>query len=222
MKQKNYCGIVPLYERLDLSDTLEKEREKVEKARLELDFNREIRSSLESLGEDLEKRIQTLQKYLKESQDHCKELEVNLEKEREKADKFDLALQSLTPCGSEFAHDPERCVEYVKEVRNHQQELIKKFVRRAKEAEEQVEKLILSKQDIEGQLEILRPEYKGLQERGKDLQEHNSKLGLLFVGQTEIRVGLEERVRELEAILASIKADPSIGKLEIVNGVEDG
>ncbi len=40
-----------------------------------------------------------------------------------------------------------------------------------------------------------------LEERIRLLQEHADKLRELFVGQTAIRIGLEERVKELEEII---------------------
>jgi hypothetical protein len=40
--------------------------------------------------------------------------------EKARADKADRALQSLTPCGSEYVNDPERCVRYVRESRDMQ------------------------------------------------------------------------------------------------------
>ena len=40
--------------------------------------------------------------------------------------RYDLALQSLTPGGSEFVNDPERCVQFVKDIRHANFEMIKK------------------------------------------------------------------------------------------------
>lgn len=37
---------------------------------------------------------------------------------------LDMALQSLTPGGSEYVNDPKRCVEYCREVRETQHQLI--------------------------------------------------------------------------------------------------
>jgi DNA repair exonuclease SbcCD ATPase subunit len=45
----------------------------------------------------------------------------------ERVEKLDLVLQSLTPGGSEFVNDPKRCIEYVKDIREDQFRLIKKF-----------------------------------------------------------------------------------------------
>ena len=85
-------------------------------------------------------------------------------------------------------------------------------------------------------------------ERTDNLQEHSNKLGEFISGQTEVRIRLEEgmkelegairqaqeenpdekhctcvpllkiRIKELESQLASIKADESICKFEIVDG----
>ena len=52
---------------------------------------------------------------------------------------LDLALQSLTPGGSEFVNDPERCVAYCREIRNSQLRQIIKLSHRVKELEEQLQ-----------------------------------------------------------------------------------
>ena len=39
---------------------------------------------------------------------------------------YDLAMQSLTPGGSEFVYDPDRCVEFVRQVRKADFEMIKR------------------------------------------------------------------------------------------------
>jgi len=46
----------------------------------------------------------------------------------------DLLLQSLTPMGSEYVNDPERCAAYAKQVRQDQHELIKRKTGEAKDA----------------------------------------------------------------------------------------
>jgi hypothetical protein len=43
-----------------------------------------------------------------------------------KVREYDLALQSLTPGGSEFVSDPDRCVEFVKQVRQADFGIIKR------------------------------------------------------------------------------------------------
>lgn len=54
---------------------------------------------------------------------------------------FDLALQSLTPSGSEFVNDPQRCVEIVRQIRDGHLELIHKFAKRANDFESRLKKL---------------------------------------------------------------------------------
>lgn len=53
----------------------------------------------------------------------------------EKVARYDLALQSLTPGGSEYVGDPERCVQFVKDTRQMQHETIVKAVKERKAAE---------------------------------------------------------------------------------------
>lgn len=43
-----------------------------------------------------------------------------LDAEQQRAEKWSLALQSLTPGGSEYVDDPERCVAFVRETRERQ------------------------------------------------------------------------------------------------------
>jgi hypothetical protein len=50
-------------------------------------------------------------------------------------DRYDMALQSLTPGGSEFVHDPERCVETVRALRRGEHEAAVKYAVRVKELE---------------------------------------------------------------------------------------
>jgi hypothetical protein len=50
-----------------------------------------------------------------------------LDKCRQECHRRELALQSLTPGGSEYVNDPERCVSFVKNVRDKNFELIKQF-----------------------------------------------------------------------------------------------
>jgi hypothetical protein len=52
-----------------------------------------------------------------------------------RAEALDRALQSLTPGGSEFVHDPERCVAFVRQARAGEMEALKAAVRRAQTAE---------------------------------------------------------------------------------------
>lgn len=58
-----------------------------------------------------------------------------------RVEELDLALQSLTPGGSEFVHDSIRCVAYVQDVIKTQLEQIKRFALRSKEVEKRVEEL---------------------------------------------------------------------------------
>ena len=51
--------------------------------------------------------------------------------------RYDLALQSLTPGGSEFVRDPERCVEFVRQARDEEHKALmaaKAKVKRMREA----------------------------------------------------------------------------------------
>lgn len=49
--------------------------------------------------------------------------------------RYKRALEGLTPGGSEFVDEPERCAEYVKHSRMHQHRMIVKTVTRLKELE---------------------------------------------------------------------------------------
>ncbi len=42
-------------------------------------------------------------------------------------DRYKRALEGLTPGGSEFANDPERCAAYVRDTIEHQHRMIIKF-----------------------------------------------------------------------------------------------
>jgi len=117
------------------------------------------------------------------------------------------------------------------------------LVVRVKQLEESTCKLILAKQDAEGQLDILRPGYGKLQERIKQLEKEKDDLSGICAASIRQRGGLAtrlleihkqagescpnapspidaykmmaKRIKELEEILAKIKSDPSIGRLEV-------
>lgn len=60
---------------------------------------------------------------------------------RDKAEIHERAmrlLESLTPNGSEFVDDPERCAEHIRDERTRQWELVKNKVKRVKELEDLV------------------------------------------------------------------------------------
>jgi hypothetical protein len=63
------------------------------------------------------------------------------QKRIEQLDRCRLALESLTPQGSEFVNDPERCVEYVRAARTLQHQQILKQKHSLNEALADVEKL---------------------------------------------------------------------------------
>ena len=73
----------------------------------------------------------------------CREVMSHAEREtaelRQKlavADKWRLALESLTPGGSEFVNDLDRCLEYVNAQRNRQHEMLVKAIKERKAIEE--------------------------------------------------------------------------------------
>lgn len=73
-----------------------------------------------------------------------RDLEARLAKAEEKADKWRLALENLTPVGSEFQNDVERCVAYVRERYDEQHEAMKdrvRLTRKLREAEEKNKRL---------------------------------------------------------------------------------
>ena len=49
--------------------------------------------------------------------------------------RFDVALQSLTPGGSEYVNDPERCVAVVRQIRDSHHKLIRESIKARKAAE---------------------------------------------------------------------------------------
>ena len=53
----------------------------------------------------------------------------------EERDRYDRALQSLTPGGSEFVHDPERCVAFVQQARRGEMETMRRLAAKLKEYE---------------------------------------------------------------------------------------
>jgi len=63
------------------------------------------------------------------------DLRRQLAAEKERADERELALQSLTPGGSEFINDPQRCVEHVRGVNSVRHRLLLKYKKRSDEAE---------------------------------------------------------------------------------------
>lgn len=60
-------------------------------------------------------------------QETLDQLRADLAAAREAHKRCELALQSLTPGGSEYVNDPEACVAFIRKVRNHQFDVIKKF-----------------------------------------------------------------------------------------------
>jgi hypothetical protein len=57
----------------------------------------------------------------------CRDARAIIERQAAEIRKLDLALQSLTPGGSEYVNNPERCVAYVREARESQHKAIVKF-----------------------------------------------------------------------------------------------
>lgn len=53
---------------------------------------------------------------------------------REETKRLDRLFQSLTPGGSEFVNDPERCIKFAKDVQTSQHNIIKKWVKAEKKA----------------------------------------------------------------------------------------
>lgn len=65
-----------------------------------------------------------------------------LKAEVEFLDKCRLALESLTPGGSEYFRDPERCVAVIRETRESQRKLLVEAVCRAKELRSTINNII--------------------------------------------------------------------------------
>ena len=57
---------------------------------------------------------------------------------KEQLAKYEKAIVSLTPSGSEFANDPDACVEYVNGFQKSQDILVKKLIKEKKDLEEQI------------------------------------------------------------------------------------
>ncbi len=84
------------------------------------------------------------------------------EKAEERANTFDLALQSLTPGGSEFVNDPERCVDFVQGTRASQMN----FMRAQK-------KVMMG---LEDEKKLLSERMNGLEEALQKAEEKYSKM----------------------------------------------
>src|SRR5688572_18175393 len=61
---------------------------------------------------------------------------------------WSLALQSLTPGGSEYVDDPARCVAFVRETREFQQRAVAKFARDNKAALSRIESLTVENEEL--------------------------------------------------------------------------
>lgn len=64
--------------------------------------------------------------------DRAKKAEALVKEQEKEMERYDKALQSLTPGGSEFVHDPERCVRFVQGVRSTEIDMIKRLVQKGK------------------------------------------------------------------------------------------
>jgi len=59
----------------------------------------------------------------------------------DECDRYRLALESLTPGGSEYYKNPEHCADFVNTIRQNQHKKILEEVKRRKKAEERIEEL---------------------------------------------------------------------------------
>lgn len=115
--------------------------QEVEKNKGLVERNEELEAELKSAKSQIDVDFQCLRLGGQER----REAEQRAEKAESSLRKLDIILQSLTPGGSEFVNDPDRCVAYIKDVRETQHNMIKKLTmknRKLKEAVEEHKKLV--------------------------------------------------------------------------------
>ncbi len=157
--------------------------------------------------------------------DYCDKLLSEFEKERERANRLEYEVELTRKIAKGHFENLEKAEEKVKQRESainileqdvqHEIILRNEWHEKAKELESRLNKLVegCSKCGLAIAHGGRCPYLKVLEEVKGDLKDYTSSN--LLVEQ------LTERIKELEAKLASTKADPSIGKLEIVNGWDD-
>jgi hypothetical protein len=84
----------------------------------------------------------------------CMELRDELAEKDAWIDKLNRALVSLTPLGSEFHMNPERCVQFVRDMREGEHRALVDAVKARRAAEAQIERLTAALQSIVDDLEL--------------------------------------------------------------------